>query len=190
MAEIILEKAQTNECEEKVEVIYSVTQPTQFILQTNSAVTATIYFENALIGSLTQTNPTKDVFLQGDYLIRIVGQCALAKVWAGDILDSPEGNQLGESCEDPLHVELCAEQALITPVEIVTDAAGATTDGLYQVTFTNLGALSAFINGISLQAGITVTYTAYHDPVTNQFKRIASIPYVAAGTLLRITEIP
>lgn len=83
-----------------------------------------------------------------------------------------------------------ATPALIAPADLVTSAAGATTEGLAEVSVSNVGDNPGTWNGISLLAGASISYRAYLDPETNVFNRIAAIAYDATGTTFLISETP
>jgi len=69
-------------------------------------------------------------------------------------------------------------------------AAGTVAAGRQSVAITNVGTANATVNGGVLLPGQTVSFTAYHDPVTNVFNRLPAIPYVASATaILSISEV-
>lgn len=67
---------------------------------------------------------------------------------------------------------------------IAATAAGATAAGLSSVTVTNVGTTNGTVLGTPLFPGETVTYNAYVDPVTRQFRRLPAITYVGTATAI------
>lgn len=97
---------------------------------------------------------------------------------------------------------VAAANIVVCPDDAATTAAAATIARLRAVaagnvaankqsaTFTNVGTADATVLGVVLVPGETITYTAYLDPVTNIYRRLPVIAYVASATgILSITTM-
>ena len=77
-----------------------------------------------------------------------------------------------------------------TPTYSVETTSGTISDGLQQYSISNVGDSNALVGGVVLKAGMTVTYTAYLDPVTNEYKRPDGVTYDPQLSELAITTTP
>lgn len=78
----------------------------------------------------------------------------------------------------------------VTPTLASSSGSGSTTAGIYRVSVTNTGGVGGTFAGTTITSGTTVTFEGYVDPISGEFKRLASIPYDATGTTFLITETP
>lgn len=76
----------------------------------------------------------------------------------------------------------------------VVTTSGSIPDGLYQYSISNIGDSDALIDtgdgNVVLPAGASLTFTAYLDPVTNEFKRPDGLSYDPQLSELTITQTP
>lgn len=89
MSVVVLSK--TADCSANtVETVVNITAPTQFILQgKHPSTNAQIEFGGAIVANLSSSNPTYDAIAEGDYTVKIKGQCVGASVCIADIVDPP-----------------------------------------------------------------------------------------------------
>lgn len=78
----------------------------------------------------------------------------------------------------------------VTPILSSSTGVGSTTAGRQSVSIANVGIAAGIVGGVSIAPGAVVSYNAYHDPVSNEFKRLAAIAYDATGTTFLISETP
>ena len=68
---------------------------------------------------------------------------------------------------------------------VVSDA-GTISAGKASVTISNVGEAAGSVGGVLLYPGQSVSWSAYADPVNNQFVRLPAIAYNGAGTTLHL----
>lgn len=65
---------------------------------------------------------------------------------------------------------------------------GATLSGISEASIANTGSAPGTVLGVTIPPGATVTWKAYTDPVSNEFKSLGSISYNATGTTFLISQ--
>lgn len=70
--------------------------------------------------------------------------------------------------------------------DLAVNRADTLPGGAHRVSIQNVGEANGTVMGAQLQPGDTFEVTAYADPVTRQFVRVAQVPYDATGTTFRI----
>lgn len=83
-----------------------------------------------------------------------------------------------------------ATLATVTPTNAAVAGAGSTTNNLQQVSVANIGGANGVFDGQTLLPGMVAIFTAYYDPVSNEFKRVGAFTYDATGTTFWISETP
>ncbi len=75
-----------------------------------------------------------------------------------------------------------AATATIDRAELTTNGTAAA--GLQSATFVNVGTTDATVSGTTLSPGEAVTWSAFLDPVTNEYNRLPAIAYTASATAI------
>lgn len=82
-----------------------------------------------------------------------------------------------------------AVEAVATIGRDVESTSGTVAAGKESATFTNTGNATGSVLGEDLAAGASVTFTAYLDPTSNEFKRLPAIAYDGTGTVIEISWV-
>lgn len=114
---------------------------------------------------------------------------------AGNILNPPTTTLSTDAGFAALLASLvqCEPTSITQNVSLISqngDGNQSTASGLAEVSISNVGTIDATVDGVNFPPGASVTYTAYFDHVTNEFKRIDSISYNDNGSTLLIATTP
>jgi hypothetical protein len=104
--------------------------------------------------------------------------------------DEATGNTVAPSAIVACPVEAPYSAVNANPSFTSVSTAGNTAAGLQSVTITNVGAAAGTVQGSAINVGESVSFSAYIDPVTRQFHRLAAIAYSGVGTTLHIATMP
>jgi hypothetical protein len=83
-----------------------------------------------------------------------------------------------------------ALESTYTPTYSVQTTSGSVPDGLQTYTIRNIGDTDALVGGQILPAGVSLTFSAYLDPTTNEYKRPDGVAYDPQLSSLGISTTP